>query len=112
VTSQNCPLIGSQYRHFQFPEHYFIWSQVRPVPRIVVKLLTLKLNQLLPFLTTIIIYRVSIKSLAGYKHLLQENYPAWNTNIFFLNVNQEAFFTTHLHTSACAPFVARRTSNR
>ena len=37
----------------------------------------------------------------------------WNTNIFFFqNITQEAFFTTHRYTSTCAPFVARRTSNR
>ena len=31
-----------------------------------------------------VIYRVSIKAFHGYKHLLQENYCTWNTNIFFL----------------------------
>jgi len=35
-------------------------------------------------------YRVSIKSFPDYKHLLQENYCTWNTNIyFFKNVTQE-----------------------
>jgi hypothetical protein len=29
------------------------------------------------------IYRMSIKSFSDYKHLLQENYSTWNTNIFF-----------------------------
>ena len=28
------------------------------------------------------IYRVSIKSFPDYKHLLQENYSKWNTNIY------------------------------
>jgi len=28
-------------------------------------------------------YRVSIKYFPDYKHLLQENYCTWNTNIFF-----------------------------
>jgi len=37
------------------------------------------------------IYRVSIKSFPDYKHLLQENYCMWNTNIFFQNVTQEVF---------------------
>ena len=37
-------------------------------------------------------YRVSIKSFLEYKHLLQENYCTWNTNIFFFqNVIQEDF---------------------
>ena len=56
-------------------------------------------------------YRVSIKSFPDYKHLLQENYCTWNISIF-LNVTHEDFFTTHQYTSTCAPFVARRTSNR
>ena len=38
-----------------------------------------------------VLYRVSIKSFPDYKHLLQENYCAWNTNIFFQNVAQEVF---------------------
>ena len=39
-------------------------------------------------------YRMSIKSFPDYKHLLQENYCTWNTNIpffFFQNVTQEVF---------------------
>ena len=55
---------------------------------------------------------MSIKSFPDYKHLLQQNYSTWNTNILFLNTTQEVFFTTHQYTSTCAPFVARRTSNR
>jgi len=31
-------------------------------------------------------YRVSIKSFPDYKHLLQENYCTWNTNIFFFKM--------------------------
>ena len=38
------------------------------------------------------LYRVSIKYFPDYKHLLQENYCTWNTNIFFQNVTQEVFF--------------------
>jgi len=57
------------------------------------------------------IYRVSIKSSPDYKHLLQENYCTWNTNIYFFKCNSRRFFTTHQYTSTCAPFVARRTSN-
>ena len=61
----------------------------------------------------LLLYRVSINFFPDYKHLLQENYCMWNTNIlFFQNVTQEVFFTTHQYTSTCAPFVARRTSNR
>ena len=30
------------------------------------------------------LYRLSIKSFPDYKHLLQENYCTWNTNIYFL----------------------------
>ena len=29
-----------------------------------------------------VIYRVSIKSFPDYRHLLQENYCTWNTNIY------------------------------
>ena len=37
-------------------------------------------------------YGVSINSFPDYKHLLQENYCTWNTNIyFFQDVNQEVF---------------------
>ena len=32
------------------------------------------------------LYRVSIKSFPDYKHLLQENYCTWNTNIFFFEM--------------------------
>ena len=46
-------------------------------------------------------YRVSIKSFPGYKHLLQENYCTWNTNIYiyiyiFQNVTQ--VFLQHIST--------------
>jgi len=34
------------------------------------------------------IYRVSIKSFPDYKHLLQENYCKWNTNIFYHCLNE------------------------
>ena len=59
-----------------------------------------------------LIYRVSIKSFPDHRHLLQENYCRWNKNFFFLKYNSRIFFTTHQYTSTCAPFVARRTSNR
>ena len=57
-------------------------------------------------------YRVSIKSFPDYKHLLQEKYCMWNTNFFFKMKPKKFFITTHQYTSTCAPFVARRTSNR
>jgi len=42
------------------------------------------------------LYRVSIKSLPDYKHLFQENYCTWNTNIIFLSkCNSKSFFTSH-----------------
>ena len=50
------------------------------------------------------IYRVSIKSVPDYKHLLHENYCTWNTNIyiFFQNVTQEVFFyNTLVHFNMC-----------
>jgi len=61
-----------------------------------------------------IIYRVSIKSFPDYKHLLQENDVEYKHIIFFFKIylNSRSLFTTHQYTSTCAPFVARRTSNR
>ena len=55
---------------------------------------------------------MSIKSFPDYKHLLQENYCMWNTNIYFFNVTQEVFLK-HISTlQHVLPFVARRTSNQ
>jgi len=42
------------------------------------------------YISTVVLYRVSIKSFPDYKHLLQENYCTWNT-FFFQNVTQEVF---------------------
>jgi len=49
-------------------------------------------------------YRVSIKSFPDYKHLLQENYYTWNTNIYiyFLNVTQEVFYNTLAQFNMCS----------
>ena len=48
-------------------------------------------------------YRVNIKSFPDYKHLLQENYCTWNTNIYiyiyiyiFQNVTQDVFLYNKL----------------
>ena len=44
-------------------------------------------------------YSVSIKSFPDYKHLLQENYCAWNTNIFlFPKCNSRSIFLQHIST--------------
>jgi len=52
-------------------------------------------NHLLLYTDVIVpLYRVSIKSFPDYKHLLQENYVEYK-HIFFKNVTQEVFFTTH-----------------
>ena len=42
--------------------------------------------------TVHILYRMIIKSLSDYKHLLQENYCTWNTNIFFSKCTSRSFF--------------------
>ena len=49
-------------------------------------------------------YRVNIKSFPDYKHLLQENYCTWNTNIriFFKNVTQEFFYDTSVPFNMCS----------
>ena len=41
VTSQNRPLIGYLCRHFHFPKHYLIRSQVQPLHYIAMRLWTL-----------------------------------------------------------------------
>ena len=48
------------------------------------------------------LYRVSIKSFPDYKHLLQENYCMWNTNIYIQNVTQEFFYNTLVHFNMCS----------
>ena len=55
-------------------------------------------HKVLPWLQTFITRKPPY---VEYKHIF-----------FFQNVTQEVFFTTHQYTSTCAPFVARRTSNR
>ena len=58
-----------------------------------------------PVATFVNIYRVSIKSFPDYKHLLQENYRTWNTNIYFFfpKCNSRSFFyNTLVHFNMCS----------
>ena len=49
-------------------------------------------------------YRVSIKSFPDYKHLLQEYYCTWNTNIFSLSKckSRSYFYNTLVHFNMCS----------